>query len=418
MATIKPNPTYIRKGADVHIGVWGATGNACGFWSDKESVAEFTEEPLLKGKDEGETTIHVGGAAEKVSWGEAKVHVLKTWHACAKAYNADVKPAIVNSSKSKFKFVFISDPQGGPGDIINEKTVNHKYATWFAEYMAKNEKPDFILVGGDLANYGDDAALWIDDMVKGLGSQVGVIPIYCAIGNHDLVDNALGYYKKSQQDGWLKIWQDHYFKKGGQTWPTTGPKDMGNKGLAYAFAYGNTLFIVVDSYYLYGEKQQEGLSRTLTGMLEEIDVQQLAWVDYLMDWAEDQPNIKHTFIISHAPLFTEDHPNNDELFCMLNSKPKFSALLAGHRHKLKLKSMRLPIGLPPPVSGTPCWQIIDGTGAGGESDHVYVRIEIDDGQVTVTPVHKTATDTIATEPSVTWTGPRKIGHDLPPTPRK
>jgi hypothetical protein len=134
-------------------------------------------------------------------------------------------------------------------------------------------------------------------------------------------------------------------------------------------------------------------------MLEEIDVQQLAWVDYLMKWADGQSNIKHAFMNSHAPLFTEDHPNNHELLNMLNLRPKFSALLAGHRHKLELTPIPLPAG----TGGTPCYQIIDGTGAGGESDHVYVRIEIDDGQVTVTPVHKTATDTIQTDSSVTWT---------------
>lgn len=412
MATIKPDPTYIPNGAEVHIGVWGVTGNACGFWSDNEKVAEFTEDVLLKGKGTGKTTIHVGGAPEIGSWGEAEVHVVESWSACADAYHAKVAPAVVNSSKSKFKFVFISDPQGGPGDIINEKTVNHEYANWFAQYMAKNEKPDFILVGGDLANYGDDAALWIDDMVKGLGDQVGVIPMFCAIGNHDLVDNALGYYKKSQQDGWLKIWHDHYFNKGGKTWPTTGPGDMGKKGLAYAFVYGNALFILVDSYYLYGDKQQTGCSNTLTGMLEEIDVQQLAWVEYLMNWVDGQANIKHVFMISHAPLFTEDHPNNHELLNMLNVRSKFSALLAGHRHRLELT----PIALPKGFTGTSCYQIIDGTGAGGETDHVYVRVEIDGGQVTVTPVHKTATDTIAIEQGVTWTGPRAIQMPTPPAP--
>lgn len=67
MAKIKPNPVYIPAGSNVHIGVLGVTGNACGFWSKNKKVAEFTEDPLLIGKKGGKATIHVGGAAELVS---------------------------------------------------------------------------------------------------------------------------------------------------------------------------------------------------------------------------------------------------------------------------------------------------------------------------------------------------------------
>lgn len=388
-AHLKPDPSCVPVGVSLQLGLTGAKFAGAGVWSDDTSIATASESGVVTGKKVGETKIHIGGAAELVSWGDTHLKVVAKWADCAATYKAVQPPKFMESSDAdSFKFTFTSDPQGSSGKIVDKKTVNHQFAIWFAGQMAEVEKPKFILVGGDLANYGPDSHLWIDDTVANLKTKagrsvVGEIPIYCAIGNHDLVDNALGYYKESMQDGWAKVWADNYVVKGGPAWPLTGPEDLSSKWLAYAFVYGNSLFIVIDAYYLWGNAEFH--KRTSDhGELEEIDAKQLAWVAWLSDWAKKvgtTKGLKHIFLVSHAPLLTEDRPNNDQLKKIMAENAMFDAMLSGHRHELSSKEIAL--------GNHSVYQLIDGTAAGGNEDHSYLRLQVNGPEVTVTSVHET-----------------------------
>lgn len=401
-AHLKPDPVCVPVGVELQLGLTGAKFAGAGVWSDDTSIVSASESGVIKGKKVGETKVHIGGAAEKVSWGDTHVTVKSNWAGCAATYKAEKPPAIINASyTAPFRFTFMSDPQGDSAKISNKKTVNHDFAKWFANQMATEEKPQFILAGGDLANYGADLDLWIDDTVGSMKtsnneSMVGSIPIYCAVGNHDLVDNALGYYKEGMQDDWSKVWNDHYVKKGGGTWPKTGPEDLTQKGLAYSFVYGNSLFIVIDAYYLWGNAEFHKKTSD-HGMLEEIDAKQLGWVAWLSNWAKaNTKTIKHIFLLSHAPLLTTDRPNNSQLKNIIADNPMFDGLFAGHKHHLELKMI--------PTGKNSFYQMINGTAAGDVDDHSYLRVEVNGAKVKVTPVHKTKEGAVPNEnESVNWT---------------
>lgn len=406
-AHLKPDPVCVPVNKSLQLGLTGAKFAGAGVFSDDTSIVSASESGVITGKKLGQTKVHIGGAAEKVSWGDTHVTVASSWADCAATYKADKPPKSVQSPATpSFRFAFMSDPQGPAAKIVNSKTVNHDFAKWFAKQMATTEKPRFILIGGDLANYGADSYLLINDTVENLKTEdgtsvLGSMPIYSAIGNHDLVDNALGYYKEGMQDGWSKVWADHYVKKGGPAWPATGPEDLTNKGLAYSFVYANSLFIVVDAYYLWGNAEFH--SKTSDhGTLEEIDAKQLAWVAWLSNWAKKDgaaQGIKHIFLISHPPLLTEDRPNNRELQKIMAGNPMFDAVLSGHRHKLDLS--RLPIGGNPGGPTAYVYQLINGTASGDNEDNSYLRLEVNGAQVTVTAIHKTKDGPVGKE-TVTW----------------
>jgi hypothetical protein len=400
-AHLKPDPVCVPVGVELQLGLTGAKFKGAGVWTDNKDIVSASESGVIKGKKVGETRVHIGGAAEKVSWGDTHVKVKSSWAECAATFKADNPPKVVDASATTpFRFAFMSDPQGDSADIINKKTVNHEFAKWFAKQMATEEKPRFILVGGDLANYGGDADLWIDDTVGNLKtsdgkSVVGSMPIYSTVGNHDLVDNALGYYKESMQNDWNDLWQKHYVKKGGAAWPTTGPEDLSKKGLAYAFVYANSLFIVIDSYYMWGNAEFHKATSD-HGMLEEIDAKQLAWVAWLSNWAKrNTATIKHIFLLTHPPLLTTDRPNNTQLKKIMAENAMFDALLCGHSHSLHLDLITLK-------KGSSVYQLINGTAAGSAKDRSYLRVEVDGAKVTVTAVHKTDKGAVPKE-SVNWT---------------
>lgn len=238
-AHLEPDPACVPVGVRLQLGLTGAKLKGAGVWSDNVKIAKASESGVVTGVSPGQTVIHIGGAAEIVSWGNTHLTVVKSWADCAKVYDAEKAPKIVPATNpTSFKFAFTSDPQGEAAKISDKKTVNYDFSTWFAKQMARNEQPAFILVGGDLANYGKDSRLWVDDTVENLKdsdgtSVVSKYPIYSAIGNHDLVDNALGYYKKDMQDDWHDMWASHYVSKNGPAWPTNGPTNYGEKGLAY-----------------------------------------------------------------------------------------------------------------------------------------------------------------------------------------
>jgi predicted phosphodiesterase len=181
---------------------------------------------------------------------------------------------------------------------------------------------------------------------------------------------------------------------GGPAWPTNGPTNYGEKGLAYSFVYGNSLFIVIDCYYLWGNAEFHKDSSD-HGELEEIDARQLAWVAWLSDWAKENAaakGLEHIFLLTHAPLLTTDRENNTQLEKLLKANPMFDALLAGHKHELDLQT---------PAQTGSIYQLIDGTAAGDVSDHSYLRLAVNGKVVQVTPVHKSGENPVD-GPVITW----------------
>ncbi|HEX2572884.1 MAG TPA: metallophosphoesterase [Polyangia bacterium] len=392
-AHLYPDPVCIAVGQKLQLGLTGAKFKGAGVWTDDTKIAKVSESGVLTGVKIGKTKVRVGGAAEKVTWGDADVTVMADMASCAAAYFATTPPAVVNApNPSTLKFTFLSDSQGCDACSSDKNVVDHDFAGWFASQMVTTEKPLFILQGGDLANYGPKDDLWLKDMLP----VIPTIPIYSAIGNHDLVHDALGYYKKPMQDAWPSLWRANYVDKGGRPWPVTGPAELSTQSLAYSFVYGNALLVVLDSYYMWGYDGMHKASEDHME-LEQIDAKQLAWVAWLSNWARTdgaKAGVQHIFLISHAPLLTtlDDRENNKNLLQIISKNPMFDALLCGHEHKLDFKK----------IDGTSVYELIAGTANGETHDNSYLRLEVAGAGVKVTAVHQTDKGPVDGE-TVSWT---------------
>ncbi len=130
----------------------------------------------------------------------------------------------VNDSTA-YTFGFVSDTQNNP-------------PVWgaIAQYLF-NERPNFVLHGGDIVGNGDNKKEWLDEFLKPGHVLMSRIPMYAAIGNHE--NN-----------------HEHYY----QYMANPAPEDY------YTFRYGSAqIFIIDDNKDLApGSGQRAWLERELS----------------------------------------------------------------------------------------------------------------------------------------------------------
>ena len=116
-----------------------------------------------------------------------------------------------------FSFIYMSDTQADP-----ETGDYNAWGQMLQLAAADESKPDFVMIGGDLINDGNDQAEW-DAFFTAGGAALERLSLYPAVGNHDIA----------------KLYKSIF------DLPENGP--AGKEGALYSFDYGDAHFTVMDS---------------------------------------------------------------------------------------------------------------------------------------------------------------------------
>lgn len=254
----------------------------------------------------------------------------------------------VHPPESPWKFAVISDTQDDNKEKNNKSCINDTVLRAIAEDVAR-EKPDFVLVAGDLVNgwfrnsgtgYATQYQNWKDAMEPVYHAGIRVYPIR---GNHDSGPERLALpplppHLEPPPDApillrkaFLNAFPESYI-------PQNGPVE--EEGLSYSFTHKNAFIVGLDQF---------------TGGQHKIN----------QDWLDGQlaGNGKpHVFVYGHEPAFETGHPDNlsfypkeRDLFWDSIGKAGARIYFCGHDHFYNR-------ALIPDHSGNPIRQIIAGTG--------------------------------------------------------
>ncbi len=219
-----------------------------------------------------------------------------------------------------FRFVVYADSRGSyaPGQEINTAALSYLNS----QIVNLDPKPDLVFFLGDMATIAYDAAgkrflpVWKDLMeADGFsfgGPSPGKIPLYVAIGNHELYDNN-GTYQAALQGEY-----QYFFSE----MPGNGPSAYDK--LAYTVEFGNSLFIVLDTFgFIDGDLNWDN----------GIDELQYWWFDAMAN----QSRARHKFVLSHGPAYSVEgfkvgNPVTRDMMWQTMEALHFDFYLCGHEH--------------------------------------------------------------------------------------
>jgi hypothetical protein len=266
--------------------------------------------------------------------------------------------AAAQADQNSFRFVVMGDsPQKClPTDPV-EKCIDTAILNQInQDIISLNPKPAFVIFSGDLAEYGGTAMLqgWNNVMQTVSGAGIAVYPI---IGNHEIteiVNGAESFSPQLQQD----------FQAVYSNLPQNGPQ--GYNSLAYSFTYGNSFFLIYDTFYL---------DPSATSWTDDPNIQpaQFSWADTQTATANANPALVHKFAFSHAPAFTNGNTPtpcpyaqySTDLWTRLDNNG-FDAYIAAHEHyyaRFKVKASTEPPAPPSIPWHNNVFEVISG-GAG------------------------------------------------------
>lgn len=290
--------------------------------------------------------------------------------------------------RASFKFAVISDTRGSNRKIKAKTCINDPVVRAIAQDIAR-EKPDLVLVAGDLVNgwfrnggtdYDTQYANWKKAMRPVYNAGIRVYPIR---GNHDSGPERLALppiprHLEPPADTLVRM-KEAFGKNFAESYiPKNGPR--GEEGITYSFVHKNALFIGMDQF-AGGQHRvnHDWLDRQLAG--------------------NRRP---HVFIYGHEPAFETRHRDNlgfyrknRDAFWNAIGKAGGQIYFCGHDHFYNRAMI-------PDDGGHPIRQIILGTGGAdlkkwsgryedkrvqGEyhnSDHHgYVLVTVEGAKVTV-----------------------------------
>jgi 3',5'-cyclic AMP phosphodiesterase CpdA len=216
--------------------------------------------------------------------------------------------------------VVFADSRGNwnPGQEINTAALNFINN----RIVNLNPKPDLVFFLGDMTTMAYDAAgkrllpdwkkLMTDAGFSFAGLEPGKIPLYVAIGNHELYD-AQGNYLASLQGEYQFFFSEM---------PSNGPADYDK--LAYSLEFGNSQFIVLDTFgFMDGNRNWDN------------------GIDELQYWwfyaTALKSRARHKFVLTHGPAFSPEGwpvgnpPLRDRLWQVMTDL-QFDMYLCGHEH--------------------------------------------------------------------------------------
>ncbi len=186
-------------------------------------------------------------------------------------------------------WTFVSMPDFLNVDLVYPQT-GWEPALDYVLKAVKAEKPDFVLVAGDLVmgrwTYGDKGvAHWAKVYYPAWTKRMAHhgLTFYAAVGDHELGDDpwAPGSEKLRAVPEFKKAFRD-YLKM-----PLNGPDHM--KGTAWSMVHKNVLFVAVD---VFEADKKLGIAAKVTG-------KQLAWLDKTL---ADRKGIRHVVVMGHTPI--------------------------------------------------------------------------------------------------------------------
>jgi acid phosphatase type 7 len=227
--------------------------------------------------------------------------------------------ATMKKKASAFKFLVFSDSQSSvsppePYDIWR-KTVQNAFAA--------NQDARFMVVNGDLVDYGQSGAHW-NAWFAGAQGVSDRIPLMPVTGNHEFY----GAKDTTRPLYWLMQW----------ALPQNGPEGL--KSQAYSYDCGPVHFVVLDTQSL--EQKTRG---------DIIKIQE-PWLD--ADLAASKAKWKIVFF--HKPAF-ESYPNrtNQDVkaaFCPIMEKHGVDLVFTGHDHAIaRTYPMKNDIAMKKPSEG-------------------------------------------------------------------
>ena len=300
--------------------------------------------------------------------------VLLCWAAAAQAQ--DSFRFVVMGDSPRFECLdYFNDPTDQCIDVAVLNQINQ-------QVLSLNPKPAFLIFCGDMANFGGARMLQGWNSVMQPLRDAG-IPVYVVIGNHELFD-ALAMPSVQQQQDFQSVFSGM---------PQNGPP--GYESLAYSFSYGNSFFLIFDTFYLDPAASPLSLSEN-----PNIQPAQFAWADQQTALANANPAVVHKFAFSHAPAFSNE--NNDysqynlDLWTRMDNNG-FDAFFGAHEHyyaRFNVKAWTQPTIPSSPWSGN-AFQVISG-GAGAP----LVEQPVGAADVTQVQYHYTVVDVQGAKVSV------------------
>ena len=162
--------------------------------------------------------------------------------------------AAITTKGKKYNFLIITDIHfGAKYDVPDRKILNWLDAFDTASTEAEQaEKPLFCIILGDIVDNGNREDYAAFNTFQSKLSKKG-IPVYCIVGNHDLLNSGWNYWKYSCNPGT----SFYRFKTSTVSWyfTDTGSGTMGDKQIAAletAFADDTNRKLVFSHYPLYG----------------------------------------------------------------------------------------------------------------------------------------------------------------------
>lgn len=249
-----------------------------------------------------------------------------------------------------WKFAVISDTQGNSKEQNSKSCINDEILNSIAADIAA-EKPDFVLVSGDLVNgwlknegtpYASQYRNWEESM-KPVTSRG--IKIFAVRGNHDSGPERLALPPLPEhlepQPGSLSLLEKEFKEAIIESYiPRNGPEK--EKGLTYSFVHKNAHIIGLDQY-TDGQHRinQKWLDRKLSGKRR-----------------------LHLFVFGHEPVFETVHKDNLSFYRGKRNRFWDSIGRAGGRIYFCGHDHFYNRALVQDSRGNHIWQIISGTGGG------------------------------------------------------
>ncbi|MEI7637913.1 MAG: metallophosphoesterase, partial [Syntrophus sp. (in: bacteria)] len=186
------------------------------------------------------------------------------------------------------RFVWVGDSQGATNGVPITTDVLTPIVD---SILALSPAPKVVIFGGDMAhranitNLNSFKALFTDRL------DAAGIPSASGVGNHDLYSQspiALTSEALTRQQ--------EFQARFNSSWTQNGPAGFTN--LAFSFHFGNSLFIIADSYYATanGPEPVYGINQT-----------QQTWIQGLLK----NNTASHSFVFTHIPAFNPWNPSAD-----------------------------------------------------------------------------------------------------------
>lgn len=227
-----------------------------------------------------------------------------------KVYRAPVRSFTTPDNDDHSIFAVMSDSRaaaGGGASDYNAVNIEALSALLNNAYFKGSE---YVLFGGDLIggfcsdpeDYRSQMASW-----KQIAAQTGaMIPIYEGMGNHDVTidithDNRdyWYYYDKKGKDNSEELFAQAFVNPDNSYPRPEHPKAPTYRENVYFFDRENVRVISVNTNYWYSSRPEE----TGGNLIGYIMDNQLAWIDSIVDDANNNRTIDHIFLFAHSPAF-------------------------------------------------------------------------------------------------------------------